>query len=602
MALELQSSSGSTPFARTVTRLVWSGCVLIGGLVTIGCGGGDDADGTKPGGGYTTAGLRDAAHQLYTARDNREDLRPYVSAITNAYGVSISSASDGPALAAELATGSPLLLPPQIDDLAIAFDDGVLVSLDSFVAEMDLRGATVEATGAPLSADFLGELASSLLAKPELGPDETLLAFVLALGQERATRLGTGIDPVWGDRALDPIQFVLLLDAVLYSGADHPVSGPASVAPGSKAQSAGAVAGEVGGYLEGLAEQQLEIPITTESAAETSLCASLILYGYKTTLTVVPNPIWHHQLDGNVAWTTQVTATMDFQDDYWNNYYGPKKDIIDAAGCKLPKQGPVDDGLKVEWDASEPLSKHGSFDIAGATTKDGKAMATFRAVEETTPAKKRLFENQRDAVGAVKIQASGALPGWSTLEWFVTNLKETGTSDTANLTILYYIDPCLPTALEGGLAELQCTPTWTGTSKVTQFIGATITGQIAFVNGVSADGVVTYSASGTITYEQPGCTFAPSSYTLSPEDGELVLDYGTNPPTYSGAGYAQWLSTVDCGSGPSSTPASIGGIWFSVPGDPTNPFQVSADGLKMEGTASDFSGSVATWSLTQTAP
>ena len=137
---------------------------------------------------------------------------------------------------------------------------------------------------------------------------------------------------------------------------------------------------------------------------------------------------------------------------------------------------------------------------------------------------------------------------------------------------------------------------------MTQFIGATITGQIAFVNGVSADGVVTYSASGTITYEQPGCTFAPSSYTLSPEDGELVLDYGTNPPTYSGAGYAQWLSTVDCGSGPSSTPASIGGIWFSVPGDPTNPFQVSADGLKMEGTASDFSGSVATWSLTQTAP
>lgn len=584
----------------TFPRRVLSVCALSGGLVALGCGSGDGDGASKPGSGYSTAGLRDAAKQIYDARDNGEDLRPYVSTVLTAYGVSISEAPDGPTLAAELDEGTPLVLPPQIDDLSVALDDGVLVGLDSFVAEMNLLGSTVEATGAPLSADFLGELSSALLAKSELGPDETLLAFVAALGQERAAREGTGVDPVWGDRALDPLQFMLLLDAVLYSGAAHPASGPASQpSPANTIQSAGAVGSKVGGYLTGKAGEQLGIPLTAKSAAQTSLCASLVLYGYKTTVTVVPNPIWHHQLDGSVAWTTQMTATMSFQDDYWNNYYGPKKDLIDVAGCTLPKQGPVEDGLSLEWDASAPLPQHGGFDIAASTTQDGKAIATFRAIEETTPLAKRTFDNQRDAVGRVKIQATGALPGWNALEWFVTNLKETGTGGTANLTILYYVDPCLPQAQYGGQSALvACAPTWTGTSTVTQFSGATITGAISFQNGVTTSGTTVYSASGTITYTQPGCTFSPATYTLKPEDGELDLDHATTPPTYYGAGYAQWQATVNCGSGPGGS-APIGGIWFTVPADPTNPFQVSPDGLKMEGTATDFSGSTATWSLTQ---
>jgi hypothetical protein len=569
-------------------------------LFLIGCGGGADGD-DKPNpnpSGYTTEGLRDAAKQIYDARDAGEDLRPYVTIVLAGFGVNVSSAMDGPALQAELTAGKPLVLPPQIDELSAAFTDGVLVTLDSFVATMALRGATVEASGEPLSVFFLEELMTPVLASTELGPEQTLLAWVAILGQERAARDGTVTDPVWGDRALDPIQFVLLLNAVMYSGPDHPASGPTFWSgPTLGLESVGAVGGEVGGYVEGLVETQVAIPITTETAAKTSLCASLVLYGYKTTITVTPNPIWHHQLDGVVPWTAVMKATLTFQDDYWDNYYGPKKDLIDVAECSLPKQGPAEDGLELEWDASAPLPEHGSFDIAASTTNGGEAVATFRAIEEKVPAAKRIFDNQRDAVGRVKIQATGALPGWETLEWFVTNLKETGTAGTANLTILYYIDPCVPTNLEGGLAALTCAPSWNGTVVADQFSGAKITGSVDFKDGVNNAGTVTYPASGTITYEQAGCTFAPASYTLSPTEGQLVVDYTKTPATYSGGGIANWAATMTCGSD-DPVPTFVGGFWFTVPADPNNVFEVSADGLTMEGSISDFSGAFS-WKLTQ---
>ena len=57
-----------------------------------------------------------------------------------------------------------------------------------------------------------------VLDAEELGRRDLLQALVLCLGQERAARRGEGdSDPIWGDEYLDPLQLLLLHQAIAYA-------------------------------------------------------------------------------------------------------------------------------------------------------------------------------------------------------------------------------------------------------------------------------------------------------------------------------------------------------------------------------------------------
>jgi hypothetical protein len=265
----------------------------------------------------------------------------------------------------------------------------------------------------------------------------------MALAAERAARLDVpDPDPVWGDGFLDPLQFTLLLHAVLFSGSEE---SPARIFAAPISPLAGGtspenfVKGRIRGVIAGKIGKELEVPLTKGQAAKASLCASLLLYGHKLTGAAQPNPIWHN--DGVKPAVSKVEVALVFQDDYWNNYLEIDRWLLEKAGCVLPRQGPVA-GKPVEWDATHLIPDHGSFDLTQSVTDDdGHAFATFRTVPETTPPNRRTFEHQRSVQGYVTARVSGLVPGWSRLEWIVTRLNpKTGAEADANLEVRYYDD------------------------------------------------------------------------------------------------------------------------------------------------------------------
>jgi hypothetical protein len=403
---------------------------------------------------------------------------------------------------------------------------------------------------------------------------------------------------VWGDRRLDALQFTLLLATVFHTSSYRAAgTAPKSFAPAPIAAAddgpGGKAFSQFSGYVEGLYEQEMQIPITPETARKQSICASLILYGHKTTVKVDPYPIWHRQLDGGQPHLAVLTATMTFEDDYYNNYYGPQKDLLDLLECKLPRKGPVEDGHQLEWDAQEPLPEHGRYDLAATLTKDGMAVATFRAIDETTPASRRIFKNQRDVNGRVSVQAKGFLGGMENLEAIVTWLRETGTLGKSNLAVNYYVDPCKQPPPGG---DETCELAWVGTTSVTS-AGGTNTASVSFTHLETIDGVAKFVPSGTVTASVPGCTITPATHVLTPEEGELNIDHNTPQATYYGAGTSTWMATVDCGGSPG--PSFVGGAWFSVNLDPRTQIgpAITDNGTTMSG-SDNTGGLMSTWNLT----
>jgi hypothetical protein len=210
---------------------------------------------------------------------------------------------------------------------------------------------------------------------------------VMALAAERAARLGLpNPHPVWGDGYLDPLQFTLLLYSALYSGSEQiPTRNTVAMLSrqADKPTPGGFVKKRVSGIITGEIGKKIEVPLTPGQGAQTSLCGSLLLYGHKLTGQAEPNPIWHN--DGMKPSLSTITATLRFLDDYWDNYLPIDRWLLEKAGCKLPRHGPVA-GKSVEWDAPYLSPDHGSFDLTQAVTDDnGEAFATFRTVNETTP-------------------------------------------------------------------------------------------------------------------------------------------------------------------------------------------------------------------------
>ena len=85
----------------------------------------------------------------------------------------------------------------------------------------------------------------------------------------------------------------------------------------------------------------------------------------------------------------------------------------------------------------------------------------------------------------------------------------------------------------------------------------------------STDAQGVYLPSGTVSFTadaSTGCVVTPVSQSIQPTEGQLVIDFTQNPPTYRVQGITVWAGTYNCNGG--SIEAGAGGIWL---GDTSSP-------------------------------
>jgi hypothetical protein len=97
--------------------------------------------------------VRNVAQKVYDAAETGQGLKAYVAAVLEAFGIKAVGANKLSVAEARLANGRPTLLNAQLLDLANAFADATLVSVDSFITELNKKGARVEARGKPLTSE-----------------------------------------------------------------------------------------------------------------------------------------------------------------------------------------------------------------------------------------------------------------------------------------------------------------------------------------------------------------------------------------------------------------------------------------------------------------
>lgn len=442
-------------------------------LSSVGCGSstepGGGAGGTGGGAGGTSpknsyAAIAGLARAIYDAVDAGEDVTPHVEGVFEALDVRVLADDDVTGAQARIEAGLPLVTSRLALRMAQAYAEPALVDVEGFVAGLVEQGVGLafpyDQGGTTLEPAILGGMmyafASSGVSQPDvpMEPGYVLPALVHALGQERARRTaveGAFVDPVWGDGRLDPLQFALLSFTIL----SKPGTGASRSGAGLRAATfsnpaADFIKDQIKDQIEdqvtGAIQDVVEVPLDKKDAAKVSVCGSLILYGHKVAMKNDPVLLWHAPRTPNV---TQVELTLTFEDDYYDSWSRAVlgSAVTDLTGCKFPRKGPVE-GKAIEWDVSEALRPHGSYDLMQSTTDDlGRALASWRTVQDPVPQACQVFENQRDAVGATEAIISGVLPGWSTVERIVTFLNpETGNQGDASLTVLYYEvqtgDPC----------------------------------------------------------------------------------------------------------------------------------------------------------------
>lgn len=431
--------------------------VLLFSLSLSGCGaGGKTGDGNgnnntsvvtgcekdSPGAAQNSAqAVSEVAKCIYDTLDAKQDIKPYISDILSAFEVPTLGENDVTTADARYSNGLPLFFTTQLGQMYDAYSNGSYVSVDSFVDALNENGATIKGTQVPLPKEYFSFIMNSIYNnKVQFESGEVLPAFVIALGQERAKRSPPqNPDPVWGDDLLDPLQFTLLLYSVMFSGSETLQTKPVPRQTHVILQKGGGnfVSNRIRGGVTGKIGEFVEMPLGATDSAQVSVCASLLLWGHRMKVDTDPKLLYYEGA-GSPNMTT-VSATLTFDDDYYNNYYKIDRWMIETlTGCKLPRKGPVA-GKPVEWSVSESLEEHGMYDIQSSQTDiNGEAVASWRTMKDNAPKDCRTFQNQKDAVGVAIVRALNLVPGWSTLERIVGTLRDTGGTGESRIEVIYY--------------------------------------------------------------------------------------------------------------------------------------------------------------------
>lgn len=444
------------------------GCLVLSLAMSCGsdsAGGGprdDDDDDQSETGVTTPNGIISIAQFIYDGVDAGEDMTPYIEGVFEAFDLPIIAADDTNAAHARVEAGEPVVTTRLVEHMATAYADRTFIGVEGYFEGLAEQGVGLafpfDQSGAEPGeyAGIVGSLIygywSQVEGDGDVPMDKRLVlpSLVRALGQERARRAGatTYVEPIWGDNRLDPLQFTLLTASVFQKPAASErgeTRGTRGLSSTAQFQTGGVgnfikdqIKDKIEGDLTSAAQDYLEVPLDKQDAAKVSVCGSLIIYGHKITMSNSPNLVWHAPLAPNL---TTVSLTLTFEDDYYDNWARAVlgSAVTDLTGCKFPRKGPIE-GKPIKWSVSSGLEGHGSYDLTGSTTNDlGQAVATWRTKNDPVKQACRVFENQRDAVGATEAMVSGLLSGWSTVEAAVNFLNpNTGGQGNAPLTVLYY--------------------------------------------------------------------------------------------------------------------------------------------------------------------
>jgi hypothetical protein len=122
---------------------------------------------------------------------------------------------------------------------------------------------------------------------------------------------------------------------------------------------------------------------------------------------------------------------------------------------------------------------------------------------------------------------------------------------------------------------------WVGTSTVDYevfLMTTTVTWRLVGTDGTRKSFIPVGSV--VVSPLEECITFEPGSGPIADQDGVLVVDYATDPPTFEGVGETSWNGQI-CSTCPEGCyPFLIGGAWFYASGS------VSADSTTISGTAS----------------
>jgi hypothetical protein len=444
-------------------------CVLA--WLTVGCGSnsgsdpGDDAGDAADAatGGSTYAEVASVATMIYDAVYAGQDVTPHIEAIFEGLGIPVLASDDVAGAQARIAAGLPLVTARLVKRMAAAYAQPSFVGVKGFIEglaeqKVSLAPPYDQYYDLSLFGSLLQGYVSTGQNQPHVPLDRGLVlpTLVWTLGQERARRATTdgGLDPIWGDGQLDPLQFTLLTSMIFAKpasadGAQTPsvttsgLSTTASLKSTLKSNPAAdfiksQIKDLFEGEVTGAVQDVVEVPLDKGDAAKVSVCGSLILYGHKVSMTNTPSLLWRAPLTPS---TTQAKLTLTFEDDYHDNWaHAVIGDAVtDLTGCSFPRKGPIE-GKSIKWSVSDALEDQGSYDVTQQVTDvSGKALANWRTISDTIPKACQTLDNQRDATGATEAVVSGLLPGWSTVETIVTFLNpNTGGQGNANLTVQYY--------------------------------------------------------------------------------------------------------------------------------------------------------------------
>ena len=119
-------------------------------------------------------------------------------------------------------------------------------------------------------------------------------------------------------------------------------------------------------------------------------------------------------------------------------------------------------------------------------------------------------------------------------------------------------------------STVPCDGSFSGSADST-FGGYTMHAEVSYdiddTRSTDAQGV--YLPSGTVSFTadpSTGCVVTPGSQDIQPAEGQLVIDFTQDPPTYKVQGITVWVGTYTCNGG--SMQAGAGGIWL---GDTSSP-------------------------------
>jgi hypothetical protein len=144
---------------------------------------------------------------------------------------------------------------------------------------------------------------------------------------------------------------------------------------------------------------------------------------------------------------------------------------------------------------------------------------------------------------------------------------------------------------------------WKGTAVATS-PAMTVTAEVIWVlEGEPVNNVATYRPTGTASINQylRPCSIDPTIGPLEPSlNGQLVVDYNANPPTYHGGGSTHWSATLTCPPPLPPQGTVIVALFFGGSKGTGNDAQgvVSPDGVTIEG--SDTMGNATlNWKFTR---